>query len=71
MAAHKLGQVEAYSATREVLSELSTTADGALSPECNGFCRCKYATDGLHSDVEGTKRRLQDKFLLNSLEQEG
>jgi hypothetical protein len=47
MAAHRLGQVEAYFTVREVLSEASTAADGALLRERSGFCRCRYATLGL------------------------
>ena len=47
MAAHKLGQVEAYLTVREALSELSTAADGVLSRERSGFYRCRYATLGL------------------------
>ncbi len=46
VAAHRLGQVEAYFTVREVLSEASTAADGALSHERSGFCRCRYATLG-------------------------
>jgi hypothetical protein len=44
--AHRLGQVEAYFTVREVLSEASTAADGALSRKRSGFCRCRYATLG-------------------------
>jgi len=47
MAAHRLGQVEAYFTVREVLSEASTAADGALSRERRDFCRCRYSTLGL------------------------
>ena len=47
VAAHRLGQVEAYFTVREVLSEASTAADGALSRERSGFYRCRYATLGL------------------------
>ena len=47
VAAHRLGQVEAYFTVREVLSEASTAADGVLSRERSGFCRCRYATLGL------------------------
>ena len=47
VAAHRLGQVEAYFTVREVLSEASTAVDGALSRERSGFCRCRYATLGL------------------------
>ena len=45
--AHRLGEVEAYFVVREVLSEASTAADGVLSRERSGFCRCRYATLGL------------------------
>jgi hypothetical protein len=44
MAAHRLGQVEAYLTVREVLSEESTAADGVLLHERCGFYRCRYAT---------------------------
>jgi hypothetical protein len=37
VAAHRLGQVEAYLTVREVLSEASTAADGVLSRERSGF----------------------------------
>ncbi len=47
VAAHRLGQVEAYLTVREVLSEASTAADGVLSRERSGFYRCRYATLGL------------------------
>jgi len=53
VAAHRLGQVEAYYPEREVLSEASTAADGALSRERSGFCRCRYATLGLTVKIEG------------------
>jgi len=47
VAAHRLGQVEAYLTVREALSETSTSADGVLSRERSGFCRCRCATLGL------------------------
>ena len=37
VAAHRLGQVEAYLIVREDLSELSTAADGLLLCERSGF----------------------------------
>jgi hypothetical protein len=46
VAAHRLGQVEAYFNVREVLSEASTAADGVLSRKRSGFSRCRYATLG-------------------------
>jgi hypothetical protein len=46
VAAHRLGQVEAYLTVRGVLSEASTASDGVLSRECSGFYRCRYATLG-------------------------
>jgi hypothetical protein len=49
VAAHRLGQVEAYFTVREALSEASTAADGALSRERSGFCRCRYVTLGFTS----------------------
>jgi len=47
VAAHRLGQDEAYLTVRQVLSEASTAADGLLSRERSGFYRCRYATLGL------------------------
>jgi hypothetical protein len=47
VAAHRLGQGEAYLTVREVLSEVSTTSDGVLSRERSGFCRSGFATFGL------------------------
>ncbi len=47
VAAHRLGQVEAYFTVREVLSEVSTAADAVLSRERSVFYRCRYATLGL------------------------
>ena len=47
VAAHRLGQVEAYLTVREVLCEASTAADGVLSRERSGSYRCRYATLGL------------------------
>ena len=49
VAAHRLGQVEAYFTVREVLSEASTLAppQAGLSRERSGFYRCRYATLGL------------------------
>jgi hypothetical protein len=47
VAAHRLGQGEAYLTVREVLSEASTAADGVLSREPSGFYRCRYAKLGL------------------------
>ena len=46
MAAHRLGQVEAYSTVREVLSEVSTAADGVLSRERSGLDGRRLATLG-------------------------
>ena len=57
MAAHRLGQVEAYVTVREVLSEASTAADGVLSRERSGFYRCRYATLGLNQLL--TSNRIQ------------
>ena len=47
VAAHRLGQVEAYLTVRDVLSEASTAADGVVSRERSGFDRCRFATLGL------------------------
>ena len=69
MAAHRLGQVEAYFTVREVLSEASTAADGALSRERSGFCRCRYATLGFRLVIliNGQERRLSTKFELDGM----
>jgi hypothetical protein len=42
----RLGQDEQYLTVREILSEASTAADGALSRERSDFCRFGYATLG-------------------------
>jgi hypothetical protein len=47
VAAHRLGQDEAYLTVREDLSEASTAADGVLSREQSGSYRCRYASLGL------------------------
>ena len=47
MAARRLGEDEAYLTVRDILSEASTVADGALSRERSDFCRCGFATLGL------------------------
>ena len=41
MAAHRLGQVDAYLTVRDVLSEPSTATDDVLSRERSGFPRCR------------------------------
>ena len=43
VAARRLGEDEAYLTVRDILSEASTVADGALSRERNGFYRCGFA----------------------------
>jgi hypothetical protein len=44
--ARRLGQDEQYLTVREILSQVSTLADGSLSRECNDFYRFGYATLG-------------------------
>ena len=44
--ARRLGQDEQYLTVREILSEVSTLADGALSRERSDFYRFGYATLG-------------------------
>jgi len=44
--ARRLGQDEQYLTVREILSEASTLADGALSRERSDFHRFGYATLG-------------------------
>jgi len=46
VAARRLGEDEAYLTVRDILSEASTVADGALSSERSGFYRCGFATLG-------------------------
>ena len=46
VAAHSLGQVEAYLTVREMLAETSTGADGVQWREYSGFCRLRFATLG-------------------------
>jgi hypothetical protein len=46
VAARRLGEDEAYLTVRDILSEASTVADGALSREPSGFYRCGFATLG-------------------------
>jgi hypothetical protein len=48
--ARRLGQDEQYLTVREILSETSTLADGALSCERSDFCRFGYAILGLTSN---------------------
>ena len=45
--ARRLGQDEQYLTVREILSEVSTVADGALSRERSDFYRFAFATLGL------------------------
>jgi hypothetical protein len=45
--ARRLGQDEQYLTVREILSEASTLADGALSSERSNFYRFGYGTLGL------------------------
>ncbi|MEE9121245.1 MAG: hypothetical protein V3U56_08145, partial [Syntrophobacteria bacterium] len=47
VAARRLGEDEAYLTVRDILSEASTVADGALSRERSGFYRCGFATLGM------------------------
>ncbi len=47
--ARRLGQAEQYLTVREILSEASTLADGALSRERSDFYRFGYATLGFTS----------------------
>ncbi len=51
VAARRLGEDEAYLTVRDILSEASTVADGALSRERSGFYRCGFATLGLTSTL--------------------
>ena len=48
MAAHSLGQVEAYFTVRDVLAEASTVADGVLWREHSAFGLWRFATLGLN-----------------------
>ncbi len=51
VAARRLGEDGAYLAVRDILSEASTVADGALSREYSGFYRCEFTTLGLRFPV--------------------
>ena len=51
MGARSLGQDEQYLTVREILSEVSTFADGALSREHGDFCRFGYATLGFTNEI--------------------
>ena len=46
VAAHRLGQVEAYLTVREILAEASKGADGVLWRELAAFGRFRFATLG-------------------------
>ena len=54
MGAHRLGQDEQYLTVREILSEASTPADGALSSERSDFYRFGYAILGFRQDCHLT-----------------
>jgi hypothetical protein len=56
--ARRLGQDEQYLTVREILSEASTLADGALSRERSDFYRFGYVTLGLRVDRrDGSQER--------------
>ncbi len=57
MGAHRLGQDEQYLTVREILSEASTLADGALSRERSDFYRFGYAILGLGRKNRGIPER--------------
>jgi hypothetical protein len=63
VAAHSLGQVEAYLTVREVLSEVSTASDGVLSSERSGFCRSGFATLGFNQRNKKTRTCLYLSYL--------
>jgi hypothetical protein len=65
VAAHRLGQVEAYLTVREVLSEASTVADGVLSSERSDFYRRRYATLGLTFLTQSVLENLLETMILN------
>ena len=58
--ARRLGQDEQYLTVREILSEASTLADGALSRERSDFYRFGYATLGFTSvyGADALQRRI-------------
>ena len=58
VAAHRLGQVEAYLTVCEVLCEASTAADGVLSRERSGFRRSGFATLRLNLSFERVNSEL-------------
>ena len=57
VAAHRLGQVEAYLTVRRVLSEASTASDGVLSRERSDFYRFGHVTLGFILRVAASPRR--------------
>ena len=59
MGARRLGEDEQYLTVREILSEASTLANGALSRERSDFYRFGYATLGLSQKIlQSFQRRL-------------
>jgi hypothetical protein len=58
--ARRLGQDEQYLTVREILSQASTLADGALSRERSDFYRFEYATLGFPSvyGADALQRRI-------------
>jgi len=62
--ARRLGQDEQYLTVREILSEASTLADGALSRERSDFYRFGYATLGLRYNTLGLTKGLESTELL-------
>ena len=51
MAARRLGEDEAYLTVRDILSEASTVADGALSRERSGFYRGGFEILGSNQEL--------------------
>jgi hypothetical protein len=68
--ARRLGQDEQYLTVREILSEPSTLADGALSRERSDFYRFGYATLGL-TEARAMPPGNKVSFTAPSLPSEG
>ena len=67
MGARRLGQDEQYLTVREILSEASTLADGALSRERSDFYRFGHATLGYNQAPLSTTSQVADKSLARMM----
>ena len=67
MGARRLGQDEQYLTVREILSEASMLADGALSRERSDSCRFEHATLGYDQAPLSTTSQVADKSLARMM----